>query len=165
MARKAYVEAIARGDYQTALGIVQKMTEAESKTITYTIHTVTSGGPGFKPGTAKGGTVPRGGGIAGEAGPEFVEYPDGRTGLLLGPAVVPAGTKVTSTRRTAQLLRGRRPPRFAGGTGAQPAVVASRPMTFQYIQNAPVYGVEDLDRYLAAWSRQIGQQISVGRRS
>jgi hypothetical protein len=51
-----------------------------------------------------GGTVPGEGGIAGEAGPEFVALPDGRRMLLTGPTLVPPRTRVTSTRRTRQIL-------------------------------------------------------------
>ena len=165
-ARTAYVEAIARGDYKTALGIVQTMTEANSKTITYTIHTVTSGGPGFHPQVpAIGGTVGRGGGIAGEAGPEIAKLPGKRLPVLLtAPTFVPPGTQVTSTSSTARILKGRKPPKFyANGTGST-AVAADASMQFTYNQNAPVYGVEDLNRHLEQWSNQLAQKISVGKR-
>ncbi len=72
----------------------------------------------------KGGTVGPEGGIGGEAGPEFIELPDGRRLLLTGPTPVPAGTKVTSTSRTRQLLRGH-VPRYANGTRSQPSFTAA----------------------------------------
>lgn len=56
---------------------------------------------------AGGGTVGRSGGIGGEAGPEFIKTPNGRTSLIDGPMVLPPGTQVTSVRRTRQLLSGR----------------------------------------------------------
>ena len=114
---------------------------------------------------AGGGKVGPEGGIGGEAGAEFIETPDGKRYLITGPTALAAGTKVTSTRQTRSILA-RKPKMYANGT-SQPAVVtaAGAPMTFQYIQQAPVYGVDDLNRHLEAWSQQLAQQISVGRRS
>jgi len=66
-----------------------------------------------------GGTVGRQGGIGGEAGPEFIRTPDGHMMLIDGPTPLAPGTRVTSTRRTRQLLRGR-VPSYAAGTRAQP---------------------------------------------
>ena len=72
--------------------------------------------PGFKAPQAAGSITPQGGGTGvGEAGPEFVTYPDGTTVLLTGPTSVPQGTRVTSVRKTRQILA-RRPRRFANGT-------------------------------------------------
>lgn len=120
---------------------------------------------------ATGGITPPEGGIAGEAGPEFIKRPGRATELLTFPMEVPPGTNVTSVRRTRAILS-RRAARirrqYAGGTASPaplPVVAAAAGMTFVYEQNAPVYGVEDLDRHLAAWSQRIAQQISVGRRS
>jgi len=118
---------------------------------------------------AGGGVAGPDGGIAGEAGAEFAKAPGRPTVLLHEATVVPPGTKVTSAKRTRQILT-RRLPRYANGTG-QPAPtpvltgLAGRPMHFTYEQNAPVYGVDDLDRHLAAWSQRIAQTISVGRRN
>ncbi len=53
---------------------------------------------------ASGGTAGPDGAIAGEAGPEFINPPSGGVQLLTGPAIVPPGTHVTSTRRTRQIL-------------------------------------------------------------
>ena len=119
--------------------------------------------PGFKAPQAKGGITPPGGGVAGEAGPEFIQMPGKPTMLIDGPMEVPPGTRVTSVRRTRQILQGR-VPRYANGTSTPAAIASASPMTFQYNQNAPVYGVEDLNRHLAQWANQLAQKIQVGRR-
>ena len=104
--------------------------------------------------------------IAGEAGAEFITLPDGRTMLLTSATPVPPGTRVTSVRKTREILNRRRP-RYANGTqlAADAVGSSSSPVTFVYEQNAPVYGVEDLNRHLEQWSRGIAAKISVGRRS
>jgi hypothetical protein len=112
---------------------------------------------------AKGGTVGPNGGVAGEAGAEFVQLPGRPTVLIDQKMIVPPGTKVTSVRKTREILSRKRP-RYASGT----AVPAARPaggMSFTFNQQAPIYGVADLDRHLAAWSQRLAQQISAGRRS
>jgi hypothetical protein len=70
-----------------------------------------------------GGTTPPGGGIAGEAGPEFIKLPGKRTTLIDRPQYVPPGTRVTSVVKTRQILKGRR---YAGGTQV-PAPVPTAP--------------------------------------
>ena len=118
--------------------------------------------PGFKAPLAAGGITPQGGGTAGEAGPEFVTLPDGTTMLINGPQYVPPGTRVTSVRKTRQILA-KRPRRYANGTQV-PATVATgaAPLTFVYEQNAPVYGVDDLNQHLERWSRGIAAKNSAG---
>ena len=111
---------------------------------------------------AGGGVTPAGGGIAGEAGPEFIQLPGRPTVLIDQATPVPPGTRVTSVARTRQILQ-RRIPRYANGTSS-PAAIGGAPMTFQYNQNAPVYGVEDLNRHLAQWANQLAQRIQVGKR-
>jgi hypothetical protein len=71
-----------------------------------------------------GGTVgPNEIGVAGEAGPEFIKMPGKPTQLISGPTIVPTGTRVTSVRKTRQILA-RRPKLYASGT-SQPAVVTA----------------------------------------
>jgi hypothetical protein len=79
---------------------------ARNRTATVTVNVVG--------GLSEGGTAGPRGDFAGEAGPEFVELPDGRRLLVNGPTPVPAGTRVTSTRRTRAILA-------RAGTHASPA--------------------------------------------
>ena len=74
---------------------------------------------------ATGGTTPKQGGIAGEAGAEFVKYPDGTEVLLTGATFVPPGTKVTSAARTRSILHRHHwsPPKYANGTGGGTAFI------------------------------------------
>ena len=84
--------------------------------------------------------------------------------MLTEATFVPPGTKVTSTRKTRQILQ-RRIPRYANGTRTPAALTSTAsPMTFVYQQQAPVYGVDDLNRHLDAWSQKIAQKITAGKR-
>ena len=154
---------IIAGDYQGALATVQNYYN-RNPAVVPVVYAPTKDLAHFRV-TEQGGTIgPNEMGIAGEAGPEFVKLPGKPTVLIDGAMVIPPGTRVTSVRKTRQILS-RRPKRFANGT-SQPAVVSAgaSPMTFQFIQQAPIYGVADLDRHLERWSNQLAQKISVGKR-
>lgn len=114
---------------------------------------------------AAGGTVGPEGGIAGEAGAEFAQLGGkGATVLLTETTVVPPGTKITSARKTRAILQ-RRIPRYANGTDIPaPLSVTGRPLVFQFNQNAPVYGVDDLNAHLEAWARKTAATISARKR-
>jgi hypothetical protein len=116
---------------------------------------------------AHGGTVGQRGGVAGEAGEEFVKLPGKPTMLIDSPMYVPPGTRVTSVRKTREIRQGRRPPRrFANGTQLPaPVTVGSGTMSFTFNQQAPIYGVADLDRHLERWANTVlAPRIKAGKR-
>ena len=155
---------IIAGDYQGALATVQNYYN-RNPAVVPVVYAPTKDLAHFRV-TEQGGTIgPNEMGIAGEAGPEFVKLPGKPTVLIDGPMVIPPGTRVTSVRKTREILS-RRPKNYANGT-SQPAVVTSNasPMTFNFNQNAAIYGVDDLNRHLEQWSRGIAAKIGVGRRS
>ncbi len=81
---------------------------------------------------------------------------------------MPPGTRVTSVKRTRQILQRRRPRFLAAGTSPNAgitAVTSAAPMQFTYEQNAPVYGVDDLRAEFNRWGRDVAQKISAGRRN
>lgn len=90
---------------------------ALTKPRTVTIKASFTGGP--QQSGAKGFTSSPPGGIAGEAGPEFIKRPGHPEELLTYPSYIPTGTRVTSVRRTRAILarHGRTLPRYASGTG------------------------------------------------
>ena len=152
---------IIAGDYQGALATVQNYYN-RNPAVVPVVYAPTKDLTHFRV-TEQGGTIgPNEMGIAGEAGPEFVKLPGQPTVLIDGAMVIPPGTRVTSVRKTREILS-RRPKRFANGT-SQPAPVSTGAMSFQFIQQAPIYGVADLDRHLERWSNQLAQKIEVGKR-
>jgi len=115
--------AVAAGDLETARRLLNEASAPRTAAITADANTAAAtreldqltkdrtvlliphvGGPPIR--FANGGTVGPGGGIAGEAGPEFISTPSGQSGLLTGAALVPPRTRVTSVRRTRAMLGG-----------------------------------------------------------
>jgi hypothetical protein len=105
-------------------------------------------------GSANGtNSMPPGGGIAGEAGGEFVRLPDGTWGYVERPTWLPPRTKVISVRRSRSIMRGRSRgptgrgtgggdglPRYAGGTGGFLTVPGSTVVHNHTHVNAAVIG-------------------------
>jgi hypothetical protein len=112
---------------------------------------------------AEGGIAGPNGMLIAEAGPEFAKQPGRDTELYTTPIIVPQGTRVTSTRKTRQILQRRQPKRYATGT-QMPAPVNTGGHVFNFNQTQPIYGVNDLWAEFNKWGRQVAAQINAGKR-
>ena len=132
---------------------------AEKKRVAYINTYILPPGVAADAGTP---AMPRGGGLAAEVGPELVRFPgQSRDVLLTGPTLVPTGTRVTSRRQTAHIVRhnGLRGVRRYDSGG----VVAAAPTINVNFHNSILGDRYSIERTIARSMRAVERRSGRGR--